>query len=481
MSFIAPLQNVIVQKGYLERKFQDALLPVLGFDKLCEVEPLDARVGEGKTMTRRAILPPITQDVVPTATVFTDLNNGITPQVVTYEQYNVTMAKRRGMMTLDLELNEYTIANEYIKNWEDLGRQAGQSQDLKAAQTLYTAYDSGNTFATANGTVASGTMTVHVDNINGFDTAYSQAIAAGQSPGVPQPVTASNPLAANVIAASNGATISVLVVAAAPDGTNTSTGNVAGAAYGRSGNLSIVLPTGSSATLAMALGDTLNAVDGAVVLRPNGKLNRNALISTDLATLSQLTRAKAKLKMRGVQTLPNGMYACMIDSLLWSDLENDPNFRAATQGSWGQVNSFFANGATSKALGLEFVETNVNPVFAIPGQPYLVERHALVVGMGCVVKAPSVAFERAARQANAEDVDGVDIVKAGATNVRFVNGIKLVTRQPLDPEASVVTQTWSLQQGNVAATDITSTPAQIAGTDTARFKRGIMVSFASAA
>jgi len=486
MSFIPPLANVLVQRGFLERKIQDALEPLLGFDKLAEIDPIEARVGESKTLTRRALLPPVTSDVVPTATVYTDLNNGITPQQLSYEQYTTTIAKRRGMMTLDLELDEAKIVSEFVSNWEALAGQAAQSRDSRAAQYLYSAADSGNTFALGAGTVATGNMTVHVDNINGFDTAYTAALAAGGSPGVPQPTSPANPLAASIISQQAGASfntsITVLVVGVTPDATNTSTGAGSGTAYDRSGNVILQLPAGSAATLAMSAGDVLVASDGSAVIRPNGKLSRAQLTGTDLGTLSILTRAKAKLKLRGVPKMPNGLYACMIDSALWADLEQDLGFRTATQGQWGQVGSFFTNGQTNRALEMEFVETNYNPVFSIPGQSNVVARHALVCGMGCIVKSPSLGFERAAKRASGADLDDEgSIGPAGATDIRLVDGVKMVTRQPLDPEATVVTQTWSWQMGHAVATDVTSTPLVIPSTDYSRYKREVLIEMGSAA
>lgn len=480
MSFISPLQNVIVQKGYLEKKFQPALEAELGFDLLAEIDPIEARVGEAKVLTRRAILPPITQDVVPSPTVFTDLNNGITPQQVTYEQYVTAMAKRRGMMTLDLELDWAKIASEYVKNWTDLAKQAAQSRDSRAAAALFSAYDGGNTYATAAST-GTTTATVAIDNVNGFDTSYAAAIAAGASPGVPVGVSASNPLAVTIIsqqAATMNQMMAALVTNVAPDATNLSTAYSPGAPYGRSGVLTLVSPT-SGATITVALGDVVKANDGSVVLRPYGKLSRGQLQGTDLATLPLLARAKGRLQARSVPPLPNKMYACMIDSLLWADLEQDQAFQRATQGTWGGVNSFFASGRVNTALGIEFVTTSLNPVYPIPGQPNVVARHALVCGMGVLVKSPSIGFERAAKASQGNDEDGVDIGRAGATDVRIVDGVKMVTRQPLDPEATVVTQTWSWAMGHVAATDITSTPQVIPQTDNARFKRAVLIEIGS--
>jgi hypothetical protein len=475
MSFIPPVQSVLVQTNFLERKFQDALHAVIGFEQLAEKDPIEARIGEGKTLTKPALLPINQTDSVPSAPIFTDLNNGMTPQQRTFEQYVTYIAKRKDMLTLDLELDWATIASQFVKNWVDLAEQAVISRDSRAAATLFAAYDGGNSYCTGAPTTTGANVAVPTDNAVGFDTAYTGAIAAGLSPGVPQPVSGSNPQAVTIISQQNGTmgnVTSALVTNVAFDATNVSTAYYTGAPYGRSGTLTIAPATGNVA-VTIGVGDIIKAVDGSVILRPNGKLSRGSLAATDVATLSLLTKAKGRLVSRGVKKMPNGMYACMIDPMLWSDLENDVAFQRATAGGFSS-NGFFKNGKVSSALGLEFVETSLNPVYAIPGQTQygLAARHALVVGMGALISSPSIGFERAANLS-------AQGVPSGATDVRMMDGIKMTTRQPLDPEATIVSQTWSWANGHVAATDITSTTAQNPQTDAARYKRGILVEFAS--
>ncbi len=469
-AFIPALQTVLIARGFLERAIHGALEPELGFDKLCDVEPFEARVGESKTMTREAILPPVTQDAVPIAAGI-DLNQGMTPQGVTYEQFMVTLAERRGMMNLSLKMDETKIASEYMRFIRNLAQQAGSSRDVRAAQSLLPAYEGGNTYATA---VATAATSVTVDNVSGFDTQYIgwspfATTGATASPGIPQPVSPTNKLPVRIVPAANPTqAVTVNVTGVVPDATNACSAFSGGVYYGKSGTLTFDVP------VTLAVGDTIQSLDGASVIRPNGKLSRSQLTSTDSVGLQQLSRARAKLENRKVPKLPNGMYAALVDAQVFADLLNDPAFRQATQGAF-TTTPFFASGQVVSTLGLEFVSSSQVPIYPIGGSNSgLVERHAIICGKGCIVRAPSSGAANAARKAQANP-------GSGAVDVRYVDDVKYVTRGPIDVLADTVTMAWEFATGHVAPTDITSTPAQIASTDYARYKRAVTVGFASAA
>lgn len=458
--FSPAIQGVIVQPGFLERAFRNFITPLLRYDRLTTVEPVEARVGESKTLTRPAILPPITDDANPVA-AGTDLNQGMTPQSATYEQFNVTLGKLKGMMTLSLEMDETKIASEYLLNWKRLAVQAGQSLDTRAATRVFQAYDGGNTFVTA---ATDAVTTAHIDNINGFSTQY--AFVNGMANGVPSSVSASNKLPALIYSAASPTSppTAVNIVNIAPDETNTSTAFVGGVAYGVSGTLTF------DAAQTLGAGDTIVALDGSVVIRPNGKLSRKALASGDTVVLQNFAKAKARLKNRQAPTLPNGLYPCFIDSEMLADLQLDEAFQRATAQQFGKT-PYFQDGIIAQTFGIEFVETTTNPVYSIGNG--LVARHAMVMAADAVVKAPFAGSLNAARKAS---------TMGGVADIKITDdGIVLITRAPIDVEADTVTQTWRFTGGHVCQTDVTSTPAQIPTTDNARYKRGILVEAASAA
>ena len=469
-AFIPPLQQVLVQLGYLEKKIQDGLEPELGFDRLCATDPVEARVGESVTLTRAAILPPVTQDAVPIA-AGVDLNQGMTPQGITYEQYLVSIADRRGMMNLSAKMDETKIVSEFLIFTKALAGQAGSSRDVRAAQALLPAYEGGNTYANA---AANAATSATVDNIKGFDTQYVgwspfSTIAATKSPGLPATVSSTNKLPVQIIPANPAtAPTNVNVIGVAPDSTNKSTAYSGGVYYGVSGTLTFDAP------VTLLVGDTIQALDGATVLRPNGKMNRSQLTGADSITLQQLARARAKLENRKVPKLPNGMYAALVDAQVFADLLNDPAFRQATQGQFGGASPYFAGGQVAGTLGLEFVSSTQVPIYPLgaPGSG-LVERHAVVCGAGAIVRSPSLGARNAAMRAMASP-------GAGAVDVRYVDDIKYVLRGPIDVLADTYTMAWEFSMGHVAPTDVTSTPMQIASTDYARYKRAVMIGFASA-
>jgi hypothetical protein len=464
-NFIPPIQQVIVQQNYLERSFETMLKPNLRYDRICTIDPQEANVGESKTLTRPAILPPVVNDATPTA-VGTDLNKGMTDQSATYEQYVVFIGKLHGKMSLSTEMDYTKIKSEYMLNWDRLAGQAGTSLDTRAALRVFQAYDSGNTFALSPNVGA----TVEVDNINGFLTQYT--FVGGVANGVPVGVNAGNKLPVLVYAAATplAPPVAVNVIAATPDnGTggagNGSTAYVGGIAYGQSGTLTF------DAVVAIAAGDTIRSVDASVVIRPNGKMNRSQLLGTDTVAFSAFRKASAKMKNRQVPTLPNGLYPCFIDAEMLSDLGDDQAFQRATATQFGKT-PYFETGIIAGAFGLEFVETTTNPVYPIGNG--IVARHAVVLGRDAIIKVPFKGSLQAARDAQQRNnsIHDIKITR---------DGIVLITRNPIDVEADEITQTWRFSGGHVCATDITSTPAAIATTDNARYKRGVMIEAASPA
>jgi hypothetical protein len=86
----ASLQSVI-QQGYLERAFRDALEAKLGFRDIADREPFPANIGETITKTCTGLLAAVTTPI--SAPSNTDITSGLTPQNFSVEQYVLSVAQ----------------------------------------------------------------------------------------------------------------------------------------------------------------------------------------------------------------------------------------------------------------------------------------------------------------------------------------------------------------------------------------------------
>ena len=76
-NFPAALQPII-QQGFLEREFEQALHSRLGYRAVADREDFAVGIGETLTKTRAGLKPSVTTPIAPTTN--TNLDNGLTPQ-----------------------------------------------------------------------------------------------------------------------------------------------------------------------------------------------------------------------------------------------------------------------------------------------------------------------------------------------------------------------------------------------------------------
>lgn len=454
------LQTVIEQVGLLERLFQEQLEPQLAYRKVAARYRFPNGIGETITKTRPALFPfsPYLPDQNPTSN--TGLDNGLTDAYYGYEQFLISIGLKANTTTVNLEQDRTLIQRVFLQNVGSLGQNAGAVLEAQCAQNLHQAYDAGNSFVTAIAT--NPFTTLLLDNVVGFDTAFSTV--GGTSPGIPNPVGAGNHILANVYNGTTGALKGAVNISAFTyDGTNTSTAQANGVVYGKSGTV-----TCASAAFAVAVGDYIVAVDGAYILRPNNKTSRFQLANTDTLSLVLLGNATAKLRARGIPTLPNGMYAAIVDPLLWPQLMNDTAFQRASATQYG-ITPYFKKGLLAPMFGVEFVESNFDPAFVLPaagaasGQG--VERHIMVCGKDALIEGVFDGATDAAAQARG----------GGNADIRIVDDVVYVTRAPLDRFQQFVTQTWKWTGGHTVTTDVTSTPLIVPTSDYSRYKRCVAV------
>lgn len=473
--FPAPIQNVIVQQNYLNTKFERALKPTYVFRQSAKIDWFQGRIGETKTFTRAAMIPPNITPLNPASN--TGLDNGISLDARSFEQWNASLLEFPGGLNLNVLENQTLLSDLFIDNLEKLAQKAGNSMELVAGQRMLAAYDSGDTFATV--AITGTATTLSVDNTNGFTTQYLSANAYG----LPQPVSTSNKLAILVLNGTTGAVKAhANVQSVAVDGTNTSYMQSGVLVCGNSGVLTLDAAIGP-----VAIGDrvvamdpsgsttTFNATykDGSYVVRPlsSGTMIGSAYQMTASNTIApsvQIPQAVSLLKRRGIPPLRNGLYGCAIDSTLLSYFYSDSGFQVATQGSWDK-SRVFENGIIAKGWGVEFTEATQLPVYLAP-QGGVSLRHAVVFGEDAITEHP-FAGARDARDQVAGIGDLVD--------VRWVDRIQFINQAPLDRLNENVKMSYKFVGDFQPGTDKGANPSIVLTSDYCRYKRAVIIQASS--
>lgn len=452
--------TVLEQANFLERAFQKPLEARLAYAPMAERYFFPNGIGETITKTRPGLFPLAAAQSPINPLGNTGLDNGLSDTFFPSEQYQIAISEYALTTSVNIKQDRTLLERVFTQNYIQLAESAARTFDSLCAQYVHQAYDSGNTFCTA----ANSSATQHVDNIKGFDTAFSST----NSPGLPSAVSSQNPLTVSIYNTAGTFVETATVIGAVADSTNTSTANVNGVAYGISGTITFSSTPGVST----AAGYWIVANDGSFKVMCSATAGahntRYQLTTGDIITLQYLAQARSKLAARGIPPFPNGYYACVIDPRLWPLLLKDSAFNYATMGQMGE--GYFKNGIVNRTLGIEFVESQMVPAFTT-NTAGVSALHAVVFGQGSLIKGTFQGHVDAARQAR--DMDGSDL--------RFIdaNDITLVTRDPIDRLREWVTQTWNWVGGFVAPTDVTSTPLIYPTTDYSRFKRCVVIESSS--
>jgi hypothetical protein len=432
-NFPAALQPII-QQGFLEREFQQALRSRLGYRACADREQIAVGIGETLTKTRAGLKPSVTTPLPPATN--TNFDNGLSASAWTVEQYTITINHYAATTDLNMVTSRVGIASQFLQNAYVNGEQAARSLDELARNALFNAYFGGNTRVRV--TLGSAGPNVSVDDIRGFQSAFVN--------GVQQSVSASNPLTVTV-----GANAYTLVNATA-DATNVSTApNGVSGVLTFSGNVSV-----SDGTT----GNTVTAANASVVVRPSQRGNTSNLVAGDTLTMSCLLDAVAKLRLNAVPEI-DGVYNCYLDPVSSRQLFADPDFKQLFQGATS-ANQVFRKGLTNDFLGLRFMPTTEAFVQSHPTLAGLLIRRPIICGQGALIEG---AFAGMA----ADDVAPADSI------VSMVDGVAMVTREPIDRLQQIIAQSWYWIGGYCAPSDTTTNPTTVPTATNAAFKRAVMV------
>ncbi len=426
----------IIQQGFLEREFQQALRSRIGYRACADREEFAVGIGETLTKTRAGLKPAVTTPIATGAN--TNLDNGLTPGSWNVEQFTLTLNHYAATTDLNMVTSRVGIASLFLQNAYVNGEQAARSLDDLARNALFSAYFGGNTRVRTSLTSAGPSVTA--DDIRGFLTASVN--------GVQQAVGPANPLAVTV-----GANIYTLQ-AVSVDATNMST-----APGGQSGVLTF---SGNVSIQDGTTGNSIQAATASLILRPNGRSNTALIQVGDTLSMTNVLDAVADLRVNAVPDI-DGAYNCYLDPISARQLFADQDFQRLFIGSTS-ANEIFrpGQGVINEFLGLRFVLTTESYVQSHPTLAGAVVRRPIIVGQGALVEGDFAGMA-------ADDVAPKDSI------VSLVDGVCMVTREPIDRLQQIIAQSWYWIGGFCAPSDTTTNSLTVPTATNAAFKRAVMI------
>jgi hypothetical protein len=424
----------IIQQGYLEREFQQALRSRLGYRACADRQSFAIGIGETLTKTRAGLKASVTTPMV--AATNTNLDNGLTPGSYGVEQFTIAINLYAATSDLNMVTSRVAIASQFLLNASINGEQAGRSLDELARNALFAPYFGGNTRVRT--TLGSNGPAITVDDVRGFQTTFVN--------GMQTPLGAAASLVCTV--GSNPYTL----IGVSVDATNVSTAP---------GGISGVLTFSSSVTIADGTaGNTVTATTASSIVRPNNRTNTMQLQATDTLTMAALLNAVALLRQNAVPEI-DGVFNCYLDPVSARQLFSDNDFRMLFTGATS-ANQVFQRGLINDFLGLRFMPTTEAYLQNFPSIPGAVVRRPIICGKGALIEG---------------DFAGMiapDIAPANAI-ISLVDGVAMVTREPLDRLQQIIAQSWYWIGGFCAPSDTTTNPTTIPTASNANYKRAVMI------
>lgn len=433
-NFPAALQDLI-QQGFLEREFQSAMHSRLGYRAVADREEFAVGIGETLTKTRAGLKPSVTTPLSPATN--TNLDNGLASQSFGTEQYTITINHYAATTDLNMVTSRVGIASQFLLNAAINGEQAARSLDELARNALFAAYFGGNTRVRT--ALAAPASAVQVDDIRGFTSAFVN--------GVMSPVGVGTTLAVTIGA--NPYTIVGVAADAAPaiPPPGATPGGVSGTLT-LSGPVAIADATQNSPVV---------ATTASLIVRPNARLTTAALTPSDSLTMGALLNAVAQLRLNAVPEI-DGAFNCYLDPVSARQLFADGDFRQLFTGATS-ANQVFKRGMVNDFLGLRFIPTTEAYVQSLNNG---VVRRPIVCGKGALIEGDFAGMA-------ANDVAPADSI------VNVVDGVAMVTREPIDRLQQIIAQSWYWIGGFCAPSDATTTPAVVPTATNAAFKRAVMI------
>lgn len=451
--FPAALVNAI-QQNFLEREFIDSLVNVLAYREVAERVEFPNRIGDTITKTKVGLMIPNTTPLDPSTN--TNLDNGMTPQQYTDEQY-VLQIFQYPQLANDINLidDETTIAAFAMRNAHNLGIAQATCLDRLARNALFNSYMGGNTVLT---TSASSTSQP-VDDTRGFQSVVVNGNVV--------PVSNSNPLPVFVNGVLN------YVTAFANDSVNVSSAAISG---GTSGTLTLQSSVSGTA------GQVVIGQYAPLIVRPNGRTSTAALQASDLLNMNSILNAVAYLRNNAVPKV-RGAYNLYLNATSMNELFSDSEFQILNRGVSTRDPVYENAWIYEQFLDVRFIQTTETfvqapqagaavPVAQTVQRPILVGAAALVEG---VFDKGLEAIKNMASGAGVGEMQNFENV-INVLGERFVyDGFYMYLRPPIDRLGQIISQSSNYIGGFTVPTDVTTNSTIIPTASNAYYKRAVII------
>ena len=185
------------------------------------------------------------------------------------------------------------------------------------------------------------------------------------------------------------------------------------------------------------------------------------LQTTDTLTMGSLLDAVSKLRMNAVPEI-DGAYNCYLDPVSSRQLFSDPDFRQLFQGATS-ANQVFRNGMVNDFLrtcgSCRRRKRSCRRIRRWRGRSCGVP---IIVGQGALIEGDFAGMAES-------DIAPTDSI------VSVVDGIAMVTREPIDRLQQIIAQSWYWIGGFCAPSDTMTNPLVVPTATNASYKRAVMV------
>ena len=171
----------------------------------------------------------------------------------------------------------------------------------------------------------------------------------------------------------------------------------------------------------------------------------------------------ASLRLNAVPDI-DGVFNCYLDPISARQLFADNDFRQLFQGATS-ANQVIRSGMINEFLGLRFMPTTEAYVQASPTIAGMNIRRPIICGKGALIEGDFAGMAAA-------DVAPKDAI------IAIVDGIAMVTREPLDRLQQIIAQSWYWIGGFTCPSDTTTNTTTIPTATNATYKRAVMIEHA---
>lgn len=449
----------LVQTGLLERAFHDALFPSLLYRAEAQKEQWDANTGVELIMTRPGLLAPITKPMVP--------GQDPTPQVLSYEQWVARLDRFSGTIDTHIPSSVVSQADQFMRNIQQLGMQAGQSLNRLPRNEMYSKYVGGQTNLIA--ATASADLTLRVASVNGFTEVVTKGTIVR-----PTPVGTSTPLSITINSA--GTLIVRNVIGFDLDNPDDPLSP---------GTLFLDAAVGAIVATRAPVTSSIKPR----LVRSGGGNSVDSIGVSDILQLQDIQQVVTTLRKNNVPPHEDGTFHCHINNDGNNQLFTDPRWERLNQGR-GASEQAYDEFFIGKLFGCSFYLNNENPDFNNAGARTVTSTLAAYseeigaettndggVNIGrCIVTGRGALYERYLDESQYVTEAGVtgkvgefQTINAGI-EVQTDN-IRLILRAPINRTQDVVAATWSITTSFASPSDLTA-----GGNE--RYKRAVVIEHA---